>query len=150
MYSYINQNASYSFRINDLNVIVFPLTDLYVIFLPQFKRQLHVNKNRDFFQKLFSHLWIDKTFIIINVILFKHEISTFLILHLPSRTAYMQNTKPANTGKLLQGYNIQCYLFITSLKICTSSVNIMIIGYQYSCIYNKINNVTKDKERFIC
>lgn len=37
----------------------------------------------------------------------------FLILYLPPRTAYMQNTKPANTGKLLQGYNIQCYLFVT-------------------------------------
>lgn len=37
----------------------------------------------------------------------------FLISYLPPRTAYMQNTKPANTGKLLQGYNIQCYLFVT-------------------------------------
>lgn len=43
-------------------------------------------------------LWVDKTFIIINVILFNHEISTFFVLCSPSRTAYMQNTKPANKG----------------------------------------------------
>lgn len=31
------------------------------------------------FSETVSQLWVDKTFILITVILFKHEISTFLI-----------------------------------------------------------------------
>lgn len=74
---------------------------------------------------------------------------SFYVRLLGRRTCRTQSLLTRENSCKVITFNV---IYSEQLKICTSSVNIMIIiRYQYSCIYNKINDVTKDKERrFIC